>query len=97
MHKAHGDYDCLEAMHLCGCLCDLVHKAHMATMIAARRCMRVLVYVFLCTRRMVTVIAILVCAFMSVLVNKVHAHDDCCEAMHACVGVCSYAQGVCSL
>ena len=23
--------------------------------------------------------------------NKVHAHGDCCKAMHACVGVCVWA------
>jgi hypothetical protein len=32
-----------------------------------------------------------VCFCLCVLMHKVHAHGDCCEAMHACVGVCVWA------
>jgi hypothetical protein len=47
---AHGD--CCEAMHVCACLCVLLHKV-----IAARRCMHVWECVFGLAQGMVTVIA----------------------------------------
>jgi hypothetical protein len=31
------------------------------------------------------------CACLCVVMHKAHAHGDCCEAMHACVGVCVWA------
>jgi hypothetical protein len=61
----------------------------MLTVIAARQWMRVLVFVFLCTRRMVTVIAarrlmrVLVFVCSGVL-HQAHSHCDCFEAMRAC-------------
>ena len=32
-----------------------------------------------------------VCGSECLGLYKVHAHCDCCEAMHACVGVCAWA------
>jgi hypothetical protein len=57
MRKEHAHGDCCEAMHACVGVCVLLCIRRMVTVIAARRCMRVLVCVLLCTRRMVTVIA----------------------------------------
>ena len=46
MHKAHGDGDCCEAMHAFVGVCVSACTRRMLTVIAARRCMRVLVCVF---------------------------------------------------
>ncbi len=54
--------------------------------------------VFLCTRRMLTVIAARPCVCVSLVVhtNKAYARGDCCEAMYACASCCIHDQGVCS-
>jgi uncharacterized tellurite resistance protein B-like protein len=58
VHKAHAHCDCCDVMHACGGLCFLVHKADGDCDYCEARCMRVLVCVFLCTRRMLNVIAV---------------------------------------
>jgi hypothetical protein len=58
VHKAHAHCDCCDVMHACGGLCFLVHKADGDCEYCEARCMRVLVCVFLCTRRMLNVIAV---------------------------------------
>ena len=97
---------------MCGSVC-LGLQRRILTVIAAGWCMRVLVCVFLCTRRMLAVIAAgdacvclfvcscaqgacslwllrgyaCVCGSECLGLHKADAHGDCCEAMHACVGV----------
>jgi hypothetical protein len=51
--------------------------------------------------RVLTMIAVRQCMLVwehCLVLSKSRAHCDCCEAMHACVGVCVFwfAQGVCS-
>jgi hypothetical protein len=45
LHEAHGHGGCWEATHACVGVCDLLQR--MLSVIAARRCIRVLVCVFL--------------------------------------------------
>jgi len=56
--------------------------------IAARQCLCVLVYVFLCARCMLTVIAARLCMHMLECLYKAHADSDCCEVMRSCFRVC---------
>jgi hypothetical protein len=94
LHMAHAHCDCCEAIHVFVGVCVWAYTKRVVTVIAARRCMRVVVCVLLCTRRMVTVIAArlrMMCASVCLGVYRAYAHGRFCEAMHACDNVCLWA------
>jgi hypothetical protein len=98
VHQAHGHCGCCEAIHpdAC-CFCVFLFTRRMVTVIAARRCILMLVLFVLvhnahahCDCSEVKHACVRVC----VVVLKTHGHCDCCEAMDACACLCYLVHNV---
>ncbi len=85
--QAYSHCDCCEAMHACVGMCVWACTRHMCTLIAARRCMRVLVVcccaLGACLLRLLRGDAC-VCWSVCLRLYKVHGDCDGCKAMHVC-------------